>query len=85
PGVEVASSIEEAISRCHGDGEIFFIGGAELYSQAIDLAQRVYLTEIQDEYEGDAHFPRLDPSEWFETSREMHEGYHFAVYERKAG
>jgi dihydrofolate reductase len=83
PGVEAASSIEEAILLCSGDEEVFFIGGADLYNQAIRLAQRIYLTEIQDEYEGDAYFPRLDPSEWFETSREVHEGYHFAVYDRK--
>ena len=83
PGAEVAPSMEKAVSLCSGDEEIFIIGGGELFSQAMSFADRIYLTEIQDEYEGDAYFPRMDPSEWLEVSREAHEGYHFTVFERK--
>lgn len=83
PGVKTASSIEAAISLCNGEEEIFFIGGGELYGQAMPVADRIYLTEIQRDYEGDAYFPEIDASKWRETSREVHEGYHFAVYERK--
>ncbi len=85
PGVEVAPSIEKAVSLCRQDEEIFFIGGAELYLQALAYAQRIYLTEIQQDFPGDAYFPQIDPSQWCEISREAHEGYHFAVYERKGG
>ncbi len=82
-GVEVARSIDQAISLCSGDEEIFFIGGAALYDQAIVFAQRIYLTEIRQEYEGDAYFPEIDAEVWQEASRERHGGYDFVVYERK--
>lgn len=85
PGVEVAASIEGAISLCNHEEEIFFIGGAELYRQAFPFAQRLYLTEIQQDFEGDAFFPEIDPRQWCEISREVHQGdfeYHFVVYER---
>lgn len=87
PGVAVAASIEDGISRCGDDAEIFFIGGAELYRQALDFADRIYLTEIAQDFEGDSCFPEIDPRTWCEVSREAHEGdfeYHFVIYQRKA-
>ena len=90
PGCVVVSSIQEAIASCTGDEEIFFVGGAELYGQALSHADRLYLTEIQQEYEGDASFPEYDQNQWQETSREKHMDeasaleYHFVTYDRKS-
>lgn len=69
PDCIVAHSIEEAIAACSGDEEVFFIGGAELYRQALDIADRLYLTEIHQDFEGDAWFPEFDPAQWQESER----------------
>lgn len=89
PGAVVTGSVEQAIAACAGDTEIFIIGGAELFAQAMDRADRLYLTEIQRDFEGDVRFPEYDRSRWREVSREKHKlddaeslEYHFAVYER---
>lgn len=90
PDVIVMNSLEAAISACEGDAEIFVIGGAELYRQAIDLADRIYLTEIDADISGDAQFIELDRTMWQETERVSHapdeknaHTYHFVVYDRK--
>lgn len=89
PGVIAVNSLEAAISACGDDNEIFVIGGAELYLQAIALADRIYLTEIDADIRGDSHFPEFKRSEWLELSRETHSQlepqplqYHFVVYHR---
>jgi len=88
-GCLVADSIPAALALCRDAAEIFFIGGAELYGQAIPLADRLYLTEVDIEAEGDARFPDYDRSAFREVSRESHTGekgdaleFDFAVYER---
>jgi len=88
-GCLVADSIPAAIALCKDADEIFFIGGAELYAQAIPLADRLYLTEVDIEAEGDAWFPDYDCSAFREVSRESHTGekgdvmkFDFVVYER---
>jgi len=90
PGVIVANSLEAAISACGDDDEVFVIGGAELYRQALKFAGRIYLTEIDADISGDAHFTEFDSTSWQETGRESHEpdgknphSYHFVVYDRK--
>lgn len=90
PGVVVVNSLEAAISACGEDAEIFVIGGAELYRQAIDLADRIYLTEIDADISGDAHFTEFDRKLWQETERVSHAPdeknlyhYHFLVFDRK--
>lgn len=89
-GVIIARSLEDAIVMCGGDPEIYIIGGAELYRQAIQLADRIYLTEIELEITGDAHFTELDKNVWQESSRISHtpdeknlHHYHFVTYDRK--
>lgn len=88
-GCQVADSIPAAIAMCAGSDELFFIGGAELYAQAIPLADRLYLTEVDIEAKGDAWFPDYDRSVFSEVSREPHVGekgdalgFDFVVYER---
>jgi dihydrofolate reductase len=89
-GCLVAHSLKEAILNCTGDDEVFVVGGAELYRQAISLVDTLYITEIQQDVEGDAHFPEFDKSEWKETARVASSQetpqpleYHFVTYRRK--
>lgn len=80
-GAIVASSLRQAIQACAGDEEIFIIGGAELYREALPIARRLYLTEIDEDFDGDAHFPKIDGAAWRETSRDKHRsanGLHFS-------
>jgi dihydrofolate reductase len=87
-GCLVATSISAALALCAADDEVFFIGGAELYAQAIPLAHSLYLTEVDIEVSGDAWFPDYDQSAWREISRESHRGqkgdalkFDFVLYE----
>jgi dihydrofolate reductase len=63
-GAEVAASLDAALALCAGSNEVFVIGGAELYAQALPRASRAVVTEIDADYDGDAHFPALSPAEW---------------------
>jgi dihydrofolate reductase len=69
PGARVFTSIGAACAGA-GEGELFVIGGAEIYKQALPLAKRLYLTMIDSEFEGDTYFPQWDVSEFHEVSRE---------------
>lgn len=97
PGVEVVSSVEEAlmlgecIARRDGVEEVVVIGGAEIYAAALPLADRIYLTEVHASIEGDAALPPIDWSQWREVSRERHAAepaeryaYSFVYFERAA-
>ena len=70
PGAIVVSSIEDAITKAKAteDSEIFIIGGAEIYRQSIHLADRIYLTQIHNKFEGDAFFPEIDNNKWKKTA-----------------
>ena len=60
-GVIIAHSIPEALQKAHSlDNEVFIIGGAQIYTQALPYADRLYLTLIDDEKEGDAFFPEYE-------------------------
>jgi dihydrofolate reductase len=76
PGIIVAGSLEAALDKARalaaakGHDEIMVIGGAELYRQALPLVDRIYLTRVHAEPQGDALFPPLSAGEWREVSRE---------------
>lgn len=87
-GAELVGSLEAALSLTAEAEEVFVIGGAELYRQALPLAQRLYLTEIDASHTGDAWFPAFAADEWQETAREEHANadglaYAFVRYERR--
>lgn len=89
PGCEVVHSLDEALAACSGAQDVFVIGGAELYREALARAQRLELTEIHAVFEGDALFPPFAPEQWREAAREIHEPdsgaafrYDFVRYER---
>ena len=69
-GCEMAHSLEEAIAKFPADEEVFIIGGAQIYAQALPLADKLYLTVVHRNYAGDTSFPEIDYSEWRELSRE---------------
>ncbi|MGM7701390.1 dihydrofolate reductase [Pseudalkalibacillus sp. Hm43] len=87
-GCIVTHSIEEALQQ-DGD-ETIVIGGAKIYEQVLDDADRLYMTYIDEEFEGDTFFPEYDESEWELTSKEIGikdeknpYDYYFCVYDRK--
>ena len=82
-GLDYAQTIE--------DNEVFVTGGGEIYTLALPYADRIYLTEVNAEVEGDAYFPEFDKSNWKEISRRHHPSdekhlfaFDFVCYERNS-
>ena len=88
-GCIVTNSLHDAIAACADDDEIFVVGGADLYTQALPLVSTLYVTEIQRDIAGDAHFPLFGKNEWREVTRDKRSqiepqplNYHFVSYQR---
>jgi Dihydrofolate reductase len=65
PNVEMVSSLDQALLRCMDEEEVFIIGGAQIYKQALDSTDKLYLTRIYGEFpEADAFFPEINLNEW---------------------
>ncbi|MFD0792297.1 dihydrofolate reductase [Mucilaginibacter litoreus] len=73
PGCEVVKSIDEGLALCAGEDEVFIGGGAEIYRQAMDITDRIYLTIIHHDFDADTFFPEIDYQRWNEVSREYHD------------
>lgn len=69
-GAEVATSLPAALSHAAQASRVFVIGGAQLYADALPLAQTLLLTEVDAELEGDVHFPEWDRAQFVETQRQ---------------
>ena len=69
-GIEVFSSIEDAMDACREDLQPFIIGGGEIYSQTINLVDKIELTRVYKDYQGDAFFPDI-PLDKFELVNEL--------------
>lgn len=91
-GCIVVNSIPQAIDIAieNREQEVFIIGGAEIYTQSLAMANRLYLTEIKTSLEGDAFFPSFDAQTWHEVSRKHHPmddkhiyAFDFVIYEKK--
>jgi dihydrofolate reductase len=87
----IAKSIPEAleIANENGETEVFIIGGGQIYAQTVDLWDRLYLTEVDIEVDGDVFFPEIDMKQWKLISEEPHTkdekneyDYVFKVFER---
>ena len=90
-GAVVAHSLKAALEACAGDEEAFVIGGAELFREALPLADRLHLTVVDTEPEGDTLMPAIDLDDWQETaswSSPANErnplAFRYTLYERKA-
>ena len=70
-GARRASSLADAVAQCDGEQTVWVIGGAQIYAEALPLADCVEVTEIAQDFDGDAYAPVLGP-EWVETAREHH-------------
>ncbi|MEX0722873.1 MAG: dihydrofolate reductase [Gracilimonas sp.] len=82
--VDTYSSLEDALSEVDEE-EVFIIGGGVLYRETIDIADKLIITEIHNEYEGDTFFPEYRDGigeAWKEDSREDHDELSFVVYKR---
>jgi len=84
-GVVAAESIGAAIDAAAetGAGTAYVVGGASVYEQFLPRADRLAITEIQAEYEGDTYFPTVDWSEWREIERHETDDLAFVEYERR--
>ncbi len=86
-GASIAASVPAAIALCAGEPVAFVIGGAQIYAAALPLADGLVLTEIDRDYEGDAHFPSWDRQAWRAAQKETHisaDGvrFDFVLYEK---
>jgi len=85
-GCDVVNSLEEALELC--DDNCFVIGGGEIYKQSLIYADKIYLTEIDEDFDGDTYFPELG-SEWvklskvsFDSDEKNKHSYSFIEYEK---
>lgn len=88
-GVEVCDSLESALSLCKNEEEVFIIGGAQIFEQSLSIANTLYLTVIDHNFNADTFFPVLDKNQWRESSNEAHEpdeknnySYNFKKFEK---
>ena len=88
-GAIIAKSFKEAFEAVKDSDEVFIIGGANVYKQGLNYADRLYITEVQADVEGDILFPEFDKNQWKEISREQRKtdkenkfDLDFVVYEK---
>jgi dihydrofolate reductase len=89
-GCVVTHSIDEALAAAAGSEEVMIIGGAELYAQTLPQADRLYLTQVMADVEGDVRFPDFDTADWVEVERRACKAdgkneydYQFVVLDRR--
>jgi dihydrofolate reductase len=85
-----AYSIDDALSKCGPDGEIFIIGGGSIYGQFMPVADRLFITHVHKKASADVYFPEIDPDIWEVTEEEEFKAsdnnsipYTYTIYERK--
>lgn len=91
PNTETFVSLQEALAACRPDEDVYIIGGASVYAEALPLADRLCLTHVQAEApQADVYFPAFDGNKWTVTHEEAHEAdeknaqpYTFTDYVRK--
>jgi dihydrofolate reductase len=83
-GVRAVPSVDEAFDQALqlNPQTIFVAGGGEIYLAAWDRLTGLEVTEVDQNPDGEVTFPRIDPADWIETSRESHDGYSFVSYRR---
>ncbi|PIT87495.1 MAG: hypothetical protein COU31_02685 [Candidatus Magasanikbacteria bacterium CG10_big_fil_rev_8_21_14_0_10_40_10] len=80
-GTKIYQDIQSAIKK-NSDQDIFVIGGASIYKQTINLADKLFITRVNQVVNGDAFFPDIDPTVWHEQERENHNKFSFITYEK---
>lgn len=85
-GAIVCRSLDEACAQAAAFGKtVFSAGGATIYEQTLPRADRMYLSYIKGDFEGDTYFPAFDEAEWQVVRREEHPRFVFVAYARRAG
>lgn len=89
-GVEVVASFDAALRATAGEDEVFIVGGSSIYELALPITDRLYVTQVHTDMEGDVFFPPFDTSRWKladESSRQLDEKsgleYSFLIYTAK--
>lgn len=87
-GAVLVNSLQAALEHTAAEREVFMIGGAQLYADALPLVDRIVATEVHADVEGDAFFPELDQNVWIETDRQPQPpenglAYDFVEYRRR--
>lgn len=89
-GADVVHSLDEALKQAGDADEVMIIGGANLYEQALPSVRRLYITRVDDVFEGDAWFPEFPEQNWrlvrsdtYEADEKNHHAYAFQLYERR--
>ncbi|MFN4341015.1 MAG: dihydrofolate reductase [Azonexus sp.] len=82
PGAELADSLDSALRLAASGPIAFIIGGAQIYEQAMAVADRLEITEVDLEPAGDAWFPTIDPGRWRIDRKTAHPGFAFITYRR---
>jgi len=83
-GVLSATTVEDALSIARTlDDEIYVMGGTEIFRAALAVADRLVITEVAGEPDGDTYFPEVDWSQWQEVSREQRDGFAFVDHVRR--
>jgi dihydrofolate reductase len=80
-GVEHAASLDDALT-VHTAEDVFVIGGATVYADAMPKADRLEITRVEQTVDGDTFFPEIASTEWREIARQPHEGFAFVTYDR---
>ncbi len=89
PGAETVASLQAALDLVTDEEAAFIIGGAQIFTEALPLANRLLVTEIDASFDCDTFFPPIDPQQWREVARESHVsekaqlGYDFVTYTRQ--
>jgi dihydrofolate reductase len=84
-GVETTTSLKEAIQLARSDDdEPRIIGGASIYEAAMPLATKMFLTQVDQDIDGDTFFPHFEDNDWEEIQSTAHDGFVFRLLERKA-
>lgn len=83
-GVKVCKNINEAVNEAKKEGkDAYFIGGAQIYAEALKLADTLHISLVKENYIGDTFFPEINFEEWEEIDTKEKEGFTYKKYERK--
>ena len=83
PGAELADSLENALKLASTAATVFVIGGEQIYAQAMGIADRLEITEVDLEPDGDAWFPEIAAVDWEKTGKTEGAGFAFVIYRRR--
>ena len=82
-GTELFPSLDAALRAVEEEEEAFIIGGAEIYRQSLDRADRLYISRVEGAYEGDVRFPEFSPREWELKESRPDAGFTLEIWERR--